>query len=201
MAGFVIAHWLSHSNERYQFKNEPKVIDLGLGLTDAQRLALQSEEQVHKQRKEPTEKFSKWGNEVTEEEASFLRGSQSLDGHWTGQRVELNAMTSRQFIDWLEEKLRKAGVIKVVPDAAVLGEAWRRALWVARVRERIAEVSTEQYLALPKNLEADLRRRLKRAPELSWDEAIVQIAEKYLSKNKSHDGESLLLSVDELEHT
>lgn len=188
IAGFTISHWLWHDNERYQFRNTPKVIDLGLRLADVQRLALQSEEQLHRQQKDPTEKFFEWGewgdDEVTEEEAEFLRGEYSYQNRrWTGQRVELNAMTSRQFIDWLEEKLRKAGVKKVVPDAAVLGEAWRRALWAARVRERIAEVSTEQYLALPKNLEADLRRRLKRAPELSWDEAIVQIAEKYLSKN------------------
>jgi hypothetical protein len=189
IAGFTIAHWLSHDNERYQFRNTPKVIDLGLRLADVKKFALQSEEQVHRQQKDPAEKFFDWGNdEVTEEEAEFLRGHQSWNGHWTGQRVELNALTSRQFIDWLEHKLRKAGVKKVVPDAAVLGEAWRRALSVARVRERIAEVSTEQYLALPKNLEADLRRRLKRAPELSWDEAIVQIAEKYLSKNNRTAG-------------
>ena len=93
-------------------------------------------------------------------------------------------MTSRQFIDWLEEKLRKAGVKKVVPDAAVLGEAWRRALWLAQVRAQIAEVSTEPCIPLPKNLEADLRRRLKRFPEFSWDEALAQIAEKHL-KEKS----------------
>ena len=91
-------------------------------------------------------------------------------------------LTSRQFIDWLEEKLRKAGVKKVVPDAAVLGEAWRRALWLAQVREQIAEVSTEPCIALPKNLEADLRRRLKRFPEFSWDEALAQIAEKHLKE-------------------
>ena len=190
IAGFTINHWLWHDNARYQFRNTPKVIDLGLRLADVERLGLGSEEQVHRQRKDPAEKFLDWDDEVTEEEAEFLRGNYSY-GHrgWVGQRVELNALTSRQFIDWLEEKLRKAGVKKVIPDAAVLGEAWRRALWVARVRERIAEVSTEQYLALPKNLEADLRRRLKRAPELSWDEAIVQIAEKYLSQDKSHDRE------------
>ena len=47
-------------------------------------------------------------------------------------------MTSRQFIDWLEDKLRKAGVKKVVPDAAVLGKAWRRALWLEQVRKQIA---------------------------------------------------------------
>jgi hypothetical protein len=183
IAGFTIAHWLSHDNERYQFRSTPRVIDLGLRLADVERLALQSEEQVHRQQKDPTEKFFDWGDdEVTEEEAEFLRGRKSWNGHWTGQRVELNALTSRQFIDWSEEKLRKAGVKKVVPDAAVLGEAYRRALWLAQVPAQIAEVSTEPCIRLPKNLEADLRRRLKRFPELSWDEALAQIAEKHLKQ-------------------
>jgi hypothetical protein len=56
------------------------------------RLALQSEEQVHRQQKDPTEKFF-GDDEVTEEEAEFLRGRKSWNGHWTGQRVELNALT------------------------------------------------------------------------------------------------------------
>jgi hypothetical protein len=187
IAGFTISHWLSHDSDRYRFRNTPKVIDLGLRLTDVQRLGLQSEEQLHKQQKDPTEKFFDWGDdEVTEEEAEFLRGRQLWNGHWIGQRVELNALTSRQFIDWLEEKLRAAGVKKVVPQPAVLGEAWRRALWLAQVRERIAEVSTEPCMALPKNLESDLRRRLKQFPFLSWDAALSQIAAKHLSKNQSH---------------
>jgi hypothetical protein len=186
VAGFVIAHWLSHSNERYQFKNEPKVIDLGLRLADVQRLGLQSEEQVHAQKKDPTKKFFEWGTgAVTEEEADFLRGSQLFNGHWSGQRVELNAMTSAQFVAWLEEKLARAGVTKVVPDKAVLRKAWKRALWMAQAREAVAQVSTEPRIAAPKNLEADLRRLLKRAPHLSWDAVIAQIAEKQWSKNKS----------------
>ena len=43
-------------------------------------------------------------------------------------------------------------------------------------------------MALPRNLEADLRRRLKRSPELSWDAALSQIAAKYLSKNNRTAG-------------
>ena len=66
-----------------------------------------------------------------------------------------------------------------MPDAAVLGEAWHRAVWLAQVREQIAKISTEPILAMPENLEADLRRRLKRAPEMSWDTALAQIAAKH----------------------
>ena len=63
IAGFTIAHWLWHDNERYQFRNTPKVIDLGLRLADVKRLALQSEEQVHRQQKDPTEKFFDWDDD------------------------------------------------------------------------------------------------------------------------------------------
>jgi hypothetical protein len=187
IAGFTIAHWLWHDNERYRFRFPPKVIDLGLRLADVQRLGLQSEEQVHYQKKDPTEKFVDWWDEsedepeVTEEEADFLRGRRTWNS-WIGQRVELNAMTSRQFVDWLEEKLQKAGVKKVVPDAQVLGKAWHRALWLARVRKQIAKVKPEPLASLPKKLAADLRRQLERAPEMSWDAALAQIAAKHLSK-------------------
>jgi hypothetical protein len=188
IAGFTISHWLSHDSERYRFLNTPKVIDLGLRLADVKKLNLPSEDQVHRQDKDPTEKFLDWDldsdeEEVTDEEVDFLRGSRSWKS-WTGQRVELNALTSRQFIDWLEGKLRQAGVKKVVPDAAVLGEAWRRALWLAEVRVRIAEVKSEPCTLLPRKLEEDLRRRLKRSPLFSWDEALAQIAAKHLKENR-----------------
>lgn len=176
VAGFTISHWLSHDNERYQFRSRPKVIDLGLRLADVETLGLQSEEQVHRQRKDPTEKFLDWDEEeVTEEEADFLRGRRGWKS-WTGQRVELNALTSRQFIDWLEEKLRVAGVTKVVPKEAVLREAWQRALWVAKVRKLIAEIRPEQDAPLPRKIEALLRRKLKETPEMSWDQALAVIA-------------------------
>ena len=92
IAGFTISHWLWHDNERYQFRNTPKVIDLGLRLADVERLALQSEEQIHKQQKDPTEKFLEWGNdEVTEEEAEFLRGATSR-----GRTGSVNVLSSTQ---------------------------------------------------------------------------------------------------------
>ena len=56
-------------------------------------------------------------NSATEAEIAFL-----LDGPpCFGQRVELNAMASRQFVDFLEGKLREHGARKVIPFAGELG--------------------------------------------------------------------------------
>jgi hypothetical protein len=49
-AGLLIAHWLSHDNDRFQFEYPPNVIDLGLRLADVKRLGLEKESLVYKQR-------------------------------------------------------------------------------------------------------------------------------------------------------
>jgi DNA topoisomerase VI subunit A len=178
IAGLTTAHWLSHDNDRYQFQHAPNVIDLGLRLADVKRLGLQSEEQEHYQRKDPTDKFLDWyDDEVTEEEADFLRGTYFGYKRWVGKRVELNAMTSRQFINWLEKKLKQVGVKKVVPNKKTLAVAWQRAVAIAKAREIIEEVKEEQP-PVPKGLEKKVRDMLKRKPALSWDRALARIADK-----------------------
>jgi hypothetical protein len=181
IAGLSIAHWLWHDNDRYQFQHEPNVIDLGLRLADVEELGLQSESQLHRQDKDPAEKFWDWDDDpVTNEEADFLSGEHSYQaGGWIGQRVELNAMTSAQFIDSLEDKLREAGVEKVVPTPALLAKAWKRATAIAEAREAIREIEKGKPTPPPKNLEAKVRRMLKRDPEQSWDSAVVKIAEEH----------------------
>lgn len=178
IAGLSIAHWLWHDNERYRFKHRPRVIDLGLRLDDVNKMGLQSEEHIHRQRKDPTDKFLDWyDDEVTEEEADFLRGAYSPYKRWVGKRVELNAMTSRQFINWLEKKFKQVGVKKVVPDKKTLAVAWQRAVAIAKAREIIEEVKEEQP-PVPMGLEKKVRDMLKRKPALSWDTALARIADK-----------------------
>jgi hypothetical protein len=183
VAGLTTAHWLSHDNDRYQFQHRPKVIDLGLRLAEAKKLGLQSEEQVHKQQKDPTEKFLEYFDDpVSNEEADFLRGEYShwvgKAGGWIGQRVELNMMTPAQFIRWLERKLREAKVEKVVPGKKILAGAWKRAVVIAKALKLIKKEETD-HVAAPKKLEKKVRAMLKRNPELSWDESLVQIAEEH----------------------
>ena len=74
-----------------------------------------------------------------EEEIDFLIGQ--------GRRVELNAMTSDQFVAWLEGKLAEHGAGKVVPETEVLERHARRVLArnlaADRVRSLIEEAEAD----------------------------------------------------------
>jgi hypothetical protein len=117
---------------------------------------------------------------ATEEECDFLVRKQSGKG-WLGERVELNAMTSRQFLAFLERKLQDAGVHKVVPDRAQLAKAYAYAVRQAHVQKAIdkavAELDQETAISMPKNL----RKRITEAIEgtdQSWEDVLLEIVRK-----------------------
>jgi hypothetical protein len=110
VSGFSIFGTLGTSNRRYSFDTDVPIADIGLRLDDVAAMGLESE---------PVDMSSDnwWKRErtlrrhgATPEEIAFLQT----------ERVELNAMTSRQFLDFVEVKLKKHGVKKRVPEAAVL---------------------------------------------------------------------------------
>jgi hypothetical protein len=183
--GLLIAHWLSHDSERYRFKFPPNVVDLGLRLADVQKMKLQWEPLVYSQKKDPADALLACDN-VTKEEIDFLVGEQTDSKHWSGRRVELNAMTSRQFIDWLEAQFKEHGVEKLVPAEATLEIAWQRALMIAKMNEAVGRVRKQfkkratknvtKKQNAPRDLAKRLREVLERHPALAWDKALVQIA-------------------------
>ena len=95
-------------------------------------------------------------------------------------RVELNAMTSRQFIDLLEVKFAEHGVAKVVPDLAVIEAQSRRLLEQRLARDALADIS-EQILnqaanyVMPQDLMVSLRSQLEDNPCLAWDDALAEL--------------------------
>jgi hypothetical protein len=107
---------------------------------------------------------------ATDEEVEFLKE----------ERVELNAMTSRRMVDFIEAKLTKHGVAKVVPDAGTIEAHARRLIEQRLAREALSEIREEiataaARIALPENIESRLRRSLTARPELSWDDALADI--------------------------
>lgn len=106
------------------------------------------------------------------------------------QRVELNAMTSPEFIRWLNSKFAEHAD-KVVPPAAVLREELdgrtRRELERLLAAEILAaggfaeRVETAMVLAREKakalNLEKIVRDGLNQAPEQRWDAPLLSTAE------------------------
>lgn len=172
-SGFSICHTLQTDTRRFRFSVKPKVVCLGLRLADAQAMGLDSEP-VH---------YEKWcsmhmlqESGATVEEAAFIAGSGR-----DGQRIELNAMDSQQFIDWLEEKLRENGASKVVPDQETLEAAYRRAVLVARVNRKIEEVQKEwntnghSKIEIPPDLEEQIEEMIADSNR-SWDSAILDVA-------------------------
>jgi hypothetical protein len=103
---------------------------------------------------------------ATPEEIAFL----------STRRVELNAMTSRQLVDFVETKLAEHGVRKLIPHDDVIEKHARRV-----IKERlVAKISDEfEKEAAKADLPEDLRRQiedfLQQNPELPWDAAVAQI--------------------------
>ncbi len=176
--GFSILGTLKRSTRRYQFKSPPDVVDLGLRLTDVQSEGLPAEPMSYKRERDPRGNLLK--NGATAEEVAFLVLNR-YQGE--GQRVELNAFASDHLIQWLERKLDERGVKKLVPDAAVLEEAYRRMTYVHVINAQIKQAAAKaekvaKSVKIPKTLGGKVARLLKDNPSLSWDAAVAEIAAK-----------------------
>ena len=113
---------------------------------------------------------------ATEDEVAFLLGNEKQPS----QRVELNAMTSRQFVDFLERKLTEHGVEKVMPDQTSLTQQARRlieAQLTERALDNIRDDLAVQAAAqeLPLDLADQVRALLAEHRELPWDAALARI--------------------------
>jgi len=122
-AGFSIIGTLRRSTRRYRFTNAVEVIDAGLRLGDIETHGLQAEHQRLTQ-----DEWTLRGNGATPADVAFLRRD---------QRVELNMLTSGELVSLIESRLAEQGIAKVIPDAAGLGSAYRRAWSGQRIPTRL----------------------------------------------------------------
>jgi hypothetical protein len=179
-AGFTIAGTLATSSRRYRFRNRADVTDLGLRLADVEEHGLDSEPWQEKvSQRSATATLLRHG--ATRDEIGFLIKGTDWQYTW-GQRVELNAFTTEQFIEWLDAKLEEHGAGKVIPDTGTLEIAWRRARMRHAVNKKIDEATASardqaSREAVPADLAAQIRQRLDDHPALSWDEALAKIAQ------------------------
>jgi len=117
---------------------------------------------------------------ATEEEIHILIGG-SDDGsyaHWSGQRVELNALMSEEFIEFVERKLKENGVTKFIPEDDSLAATYRMAKLGQKIDKIIEEENEkiEEY-EVPEDLKEQVEEYLKDNPITSWDAAIWEIAD------------------------
>jgi len=167
MAGIRIFGTLGTDSSRYQFSHRPDVRRLGLTLDQADSMNLQSERQ-----------------EVQGDHARILEGLRNhgasegeLKFIASGQRVELNAMPSDQFVEWIESSLRSNDVQKVIPPAATVEQQARHILGLRHLKRSVADLEREARIhaanvALPSDLDSRMRSAFENDPSLPWEDAL-----------------------------
>jgi hypothetical protein len=173
-AGFSIAGTLQRDTRRYEFQNDITTIDLGLSLADGQAMGLESEYQHHPKGDKAALMANLRENGASDEEIAFMFAD--FDQLRSTRRVELNAMTSPQFIEFVERKLRENGVAKILPDQDLLIEAYIGMERGRRLKEEIEKHKIDMGdFKAPENLAQRVRKYLKRHPEERWDAAVRAI--------------------------
>src|SRR5262249_33088949 len=146
-----------------EFQNDIDIRPLGLRLADARRYRLEEEPY-------PFTGYFAEDSIATPEERAFLQG---------GNRIELNAFTSPDFIQWLREKLAEHLKGRLIPKDDILADAYRRALALAKINKAIEEVHDDAIeeardAEVPKSLRRKLQKSLKQKSQ-PWDKALYQL--------------------------
>jgi hypothetical protein len=185
-AGFSIAGTLQRDTRRYEFQNSIVVVDLGLSLADVEAMGLESECQHHPKANRSALIANLRENGASDAEIEFM--FQDFDATRSTRRVELNAMTSPQFISFVERKLKEHDVGKIVPDKEELADAYRlfsRSHAAEHIVEReLGTLDSESTLPIPDDFESQVRKHLAQHPADRWDEAVRHLAANVVSRSK-----------------
>lgn len=126
------------------------VVDIGLKLEEALKMGLQSEKFTRQQDIPQAVKES-----LTELEREWFIGRQVGKKAWICRRIELNAMSAPQLVDYIETKLAEHGATaKVLPPEDVVG-AYAEELFRTLVRE-FAEQRILEMLNVPELIQRAL---------------------------------------------
>jgi Topoisomerase 6 subunit A/Spo11, Toprim domain len=172
-SGIIIVDTLANSTRRYAYGCH-NVIDIGLQYADISGLA-----------GEPANCNIMAQAGLDQSAIDFLSGS----------RVELNAMTSRQLIDFVENKLKEHGVEKVIPEKDTLEKTYRMFAASDRLSEAYDEMSekleedeaAKEAIAVPDDLEAKIKDRLQKEPSITWHRAVRLIIDPDAPEDEDDD--------------
>jgi hypothetical protein len=164
-----VSSWAEENDlVKYQFENEIDVHDLGLRLDDVHHYKLEhlAEKCRFKGR------FAK-DSITTPQERAFLQ---------SGRRVEMNAMTAPEFVDWMVSRLSAQLPNRLIPHDDVLVQAYRRAVAAAQINQAIEDTAREavkdaQVARIPDRLRDELEAAMKESGE-PWDRALYCLAQK-----------------------
>jgi hypothetical protein len=178
-AGIIIADTLQNDTRRYSFSGSPNVIDLGLHYGDIGGL--------------PSEPNN---SNISDDRLAQAGLDSGAINFLRSQRVELNAMTSRQLIDFVENKLKQHGIEKVIPDGETLARTYK--LFTAshrlseafdEVKEELKEENNEAAITVPEDLEEKVTAKLKEKREITWHRAIELIVDPDASESKDDEND------------
>ena len=160
-AGIIIKDTLENDTRRYSYTSPPNVIDFGLHYSDINGLSSERN-----------------NSSISDERLSRAGLDQAAICFLRNQRVELNAMTSRQLIDFVEDKLKQHGIGKVIPDSKTLAKTYEIFAASDRLSEAFEQLKEERAdereepIKIPKNLEAKVESQFRKHPDISWHRAI-----------------------------
>jgi hypothetical protein len=189
-AGIIIKDTLENDTRRHIHKGASDVIDLGLTFADIGGLM-----------PEP-------GNSnISAERLSEAGCSGAAIDFLREQRVELNAMTSPQLVEFVERKLQQHGIKKVIPDDETLKETYEAFVKSDRLSEAFDKMKEEfddddndDPIEAPKNLAAQVKKKMKEQPDIPWYRAVelcIDPNAPVKEKNKDEDDEDEDEDVDE----
>ena len=168
VAGFTILDTLRRDTRRYQFESDIEVIDLGLRLADVHGMGLQPEGAASSKSSANAIRARLRKSGAIPEECDFL----------VHQRVELNAMTSEQFVEFIKRKLTEHGVGKIVPPKQTLDESYQLFDRSRRLEEAFDKMAKNLETAdarAPDDIEERVTEILKDRPTLRWDDAVNRL--------------------------
>jgi hypothetical protein len=176
---------------RYEFQNSIEVADLGLSLADVEAMGLESEYQHHPKGGKPALIANLRENGASEEEIAFM--FRDFERLRSTRRVELNAMTSPQFVAFIERKLRENDIAKIIPDQDLLAEVYASMERGRRLKDAAKKLSRIDMKSFkpPRDLKKRVKEALKKTPHIRWDAAIEAIvAAAPAHRNKVRTGET-----------
>jgi hypothetical protein len=164
-AGIIIKDTLQNDTRRFSYTSPPTVIDLGLQYGDIDGLAA-----------EPN------NSNISDERLTEAGLDPAAIAFLRRQRVELNAMTSRQLVDFVERKLQQHGIRKEIPNSKTLAKTYRMFIASDRLAElfeeaREKEGEGERRAKVPGNLLDQVRDWLKQRPDMAWHRAVQLVVD------------------------
>jgi DNA topoisomerase 6 subunit A-like protein len=175
-SGIIIKDTLENDTRRYSYKHAPKVIDLGLHYGDIGGLPAES-----------------YNSTISDERLAETGLDQHAINFLRTQRVELNAMTSRQLIDLVEAKLKQHGIRKVIPDAKTLASVYQMFAASDRLEEAFEDLrqklddESETPVEVPDDLEAQVKAKLEEKRNITWHRAVRLIVDPDAPEDEEED--------------